>query len=53
MRMKTPRKRFKLITITGNSTPVISLKEGIIICEYLSSGAKVIDQFGTVHYIKP
>jgi hypothetical protein len=47
------RKRFKVIASNGNSTSADSLKDGKDICNHLRPGAKVVDQFGVVHYTKP
>jgi hypothetical protein len=53
--MKTPtqKRRFTVIASNGNSTSARSLTEAKEICIHLRPGARVVDQAGVVHYIKP
>ena len=52
-KMKTTRKKYTVKALNGNTTSANSLQDGIDICNHLRSGALVVDQFGTVHFIKP
>ena len=53
MKAKATRKKYTVKASNGNATSADSLQDGINICNHLRSGALVVDQFGTVYFIKP